>query len=59
MDNPRLLLYIALSFILLMIWQAWEQQTAPPPAPVASTPAATADGAAATTGDVQIGRAHV
>jgi YidC/Oxa1 family membrane protein insertase len=37
MDNPRLILYVALGLILLMIWQAWEQQSAPPPAPVAAT----------------------
>ncbi len=40
MDNQRLILTVALGFILLMIWQAWDQQHAPPPALiVASTPA--------------------
>jgi YidC/Oxa1 family membrane protein insertase len=41
MDNQRLILFVALGLILLMIYQAWEQQTAPPPAaPVASAPGA-------------------
>jgi YidC/Oxa1 family membrane protein insertase len=40
MDNLRLLLFVALAFLLLMIWQAWEQdygtrQAAPPKAPTA------------------------
>jgi YidC/Oxa1 family membrane protein insertase len=39
MDNPRLLLYIALAFIVFMLWQAWEQQHAPVAPPVASSPA--------------------
>jgi YidC/Oxa1 family membrane protein insertase len=42
MDNPRLFLYVALGLILFMIWQAWEQQTAPPPA---SAPTAAPAGA--------------
>ncbi len=45
MDNQRLLLPVALGFILLLIWQAWDQQHTPPPAPTtasatAATPAA-------------------
>ncbi|HKQ31309.1 MAG TPA: membrane protein insertase YidC, partial [Burkholderiales bacterium] len=36
------LLFIALSFILLTIWQAWEQQNAPPPSPAAATTPASA-----------------
>jgi YidC/Oxa1 family membrane protein insertase len=51
MDNPRVLLAIALSFLLLLIWQAWMQDYGPqpgtPPPSVAtgtdSAPAATAD----------------
>lgn len=43
MDNPRLLLYISLGFILLLLWQAWEQQNAPP-APVVTSAPATASG---------------
>ncbi len=49
MDNVRLLLFIALAFVLLMIWQAWDQdygarragpaQTSAPPAASAEVPA--------------------
>ena len=42
MDNQRLFLFFALALVMMLIWQAWEQQNAPPPtstAPVASTPA--------------------
>ncbi|MFP5349971.1 MAG: membrane protein insertase YidC [Gammaproteobacteria bacterium] len=37
MDNPRIILYFALGLILLMLWQAWEQERAPAPAPIAAT----------------------
>lgn len=37
MDNQRLILTIALGFILILIWQAWEQQHAPQTAPTAQT----------------------
>ena len=33
MDNPRLLLFIALSFVLFMLWQAWLQDYGPSQAP--------------------------
>lgn len=39
MDNQRLVLFFALAFILLLIWQAWEREYAPvssPPAQSAS-----------------------
>ena len=42
MDNPRVLLAIALSFLVLLIWQAWQQDYAPQPQPqevVAEAPA--------------------
>ncbi|HHJ14557.1 MAG TPA: membrane protein insertase YidC [Gammaproteobacteria bacterium] len=44
MDNPRVLLAIALSFIVLMMWQAWMQDygpatSAPPQAGAGSNPA--------------------
>lgn len=46
MDNPRLLLAIALSFLVLLIWQAWMQdygpQQAPQPVPATSQPGAAA-----------------
>jgi YidC/Oxa1 family membrane protein insertase len=35
MDNFRLFLFFGLALILLMLWQAWEQQYAPVPAPTA------------------------
>ncbi|MGD8843630.1 MAG: membrane protein insertase YidC [Gammaproteobacteria bacterium] len=47
MDNPRVLLAIALSFLVLLIWQAWmqdygpEPQTAPPSAGTETAPVAT------------------
>ena len=46
MDNQRLFLFIALSFIALMLWEAWQRDYhTPAPAPVASSetaaPAAT------------------
>jgi YidC/Oxa1 family membrane protein insertase len=39
MDNPRVLLAIALSFLVLLIWQAWMQDYGPQkePAPVPAT----------------------
>jgi YidC/Oxa1 family membrane protein insertase len=30
MDNQRLFLFFALALVLMLIWQAWEQQVAPP-----------------------------
>ncbi len=41
MDNQRLFLFVALSFIVLMLWQAWIEDYAPPPATeiTATTPA--------------------
>ena len=41
MDNPRVLLAIALSFLVLLIWQAWMEDYGPQPAPQASTPTET------------------
>ena len=32
MDNQRLFLFFALAMVLMLIWQAWEQHNAPPPA---------------------------
>ena len=37
MDNQRLFLFFALSLVLMLIWQAWEQEHAPPPAASAPT----------------------
>jgi YidC/Oxa1 family membrane protein insertase len=37
MDNQKLILFFALSFILLLLWQAWQQDYAP------QTPASSAD----------------
>ena len=41
MDNYRLILFFALAFIMMLLWQAWEQETRPP------TPAPTSAGAPA------------
>ena len=40
MDNQRLLLFIGLSFVMLLLWQAWMEDYGPPPqaeVPVAMT----------------------
>lgn len=37
MDNPRVLLAIALSFLVLLIWQAWMQDYGPQPQETAQT----------------------
>ena len=37
MENQRTLLYITFFFLLFLIWQAWEQDYGPKPAPVATT----------------------
>jgi YidC/Oxa1 family membrane protein insertase len=40
MENQRLLLFLALSLVILLIWEAWQDQNAPPPmTPVAMEPA--------------------
>ena len=54
MDNQRMFLFVALSVILLLIWQAWEgEQRRHPPAPVAAPvsgiPSTPASPASATT----------
>src|SRR6185295_9605801 len=49
MDNKRLFLTISLAFILVLIWQAWDQQH--PSAPV-SAPATTSAPAQPRSGDV-------
>ena len=41
MDNPRVLLAIALSFLVLLIWQAWMQDYGPQPQTVEQTVAGT------------------
>ena len=40
MDNQRLFLFVALSFVVLLIWQAWMEDYGPAPQEV-TTPAAT------------------
>ena len=44
MDNRRLILLLVFSFSLIMLWDAWQRQSAPKPT-VASAPSATAPGA--------------
>lgn len=34
MDNQRLILFIALSFVVLLLWEAWQRDYGPEPAPV-------------------------
>jgi YidC/Oxa1 family membrane protein insertase len=48
MDNQRLFLFVALSFVVLLIWQAWMEDYGPAPqegpAPVATDVAALPEG---------------
>jgi YidC/Oxa1 family membrane protein insertase len=50
MDNQRLFLFVALSFVVLLIWQAWMEDYGPAPqegpAPVATDVAALPEGRA-------------
>jgi YidC/Oxa1 family membrane protein insertase len=36
MDNQRLFLFVALSFVTLLLWQSWMEDYGPPPAPLPS-----------------------
>ena len=36
MDNQRLILFIALSFVVLLLWEAWQRDYGPEPQPVAA-----------------------
>ncbi|NOX44109.1 MAG: membrane protein insertase YidC [Gammaproteobacteria bacterium] len=38
MDNQKLILFLALSLVVMLIFQAWEEQFAKPQAPVAQSP---------------------
>src|SRR2546422_5399260 len=38
MDTQRLILLFIFSFSLLMLWEAWDKQSRPKPAPPAATP---------------------
>lgn len=54
MDNPRVLLAIALSFLVLLIWQAWMQDYGPQPQPApVERSAAAGDNSALPGDDVQ------
>ena len=50
MDNQRLFLFFALALVLMLIWQAWEQEHAPPP--IATAPTSTSATAPASAPDV-------
>jgi len=39
MDNQKLILFFALSFILLLLWQAWQQDYGPQPAAISAVTA--------------------
>lgn len=49
MDSQRNLLLIALLFVTFLLWQAWETDNAPQPAPTAQQSSATADSGSAST----------
>ena len=36
MDNQRLILFVALSFVVLLLWQAWMEDYGPAPEPAAT-----------------------
>ncbi|MGA9333589.1 MAG: membrane protein insertase YidC, partial [Rudaea sp.] len=40
MSNPRNLLLVALAFVCLLLWQAWQADYAPPPTPAPATSSA-------------------
>ena len=39
MDTQRLILFVIFSFSALLLWEAWQKESRPPPPAVASTPA--------------------
>jgi len=39
MDTQRLILFVVFSFSALLLWEAWQKESRPPPPAVASTPA--------------------
>ena len=49
MDTQRLILFVIFSFSALLLWEAWQKETRPPPAPV---PAVAQQGKAAPAGDL-------
>ena len=43
MDNKRLFLFVALSFVTLLLWQSWMEDYGPPPPASSAVPEATSD----------------
>ena len=39
MDTQRLILFVIFSFSALLLWEAWQKESRPPPAPVVASPA--------------------
>jgi len=52
MDNPRVLLAIALSFLILLIWQAWMEDYGPKPQPAQQQAVTDAQPVTPTAGDL-------
>ena len=50
MENQRLLLFVALSVVILLLWQAWQKDFGTPPQP--TPPSTTAESAVPAAGDV-------
>ena len=48
MDQRRLILFLVLSFSILMLWEGWQKQNKPAPAPTAPAVATSADGSVPT-----------
>ncbi|WJW75504.1 membrane protein insertase YidC [Thiohalobacter sp. IOR34] len=58
MENQRLILFIALSFVLLMLWEAWQRDYGPQPEPASVTQQAAGEaGAGAPAEDLPTGSA--
>jgi len=52
MENQRLLLFVALSVVILLLWQAWQKDFGTPPSPPAAAPPAAESTAVPSSQDV-------
>jgi YidC/Oxa1 family membrane protein insertase len=56
MENLRLFLFFSLAFILLLLWQAWEEDYGPKPTPTVASSSAAIPSAPVANGDVPVVR---